>query len=393
MFSEIRKTRSGSWANITYGSEVIKSFFPASLSPFPQVEINRFYRLLEEANRNLGRLDGITSIMPDHKFFIYMYVRKEALLSSQIEGTQSSFFNLLLFENREPPIEPSNYGVHEVSSYVTALNHGLKRIKNDGAPISLGLIREIHKILLKNTRGGETNPGEFRQTQNWIGGSHPGTAIFVPPPPGYVPNLMLDLEKSIHTNAQDVPVLVKAGLIHAQFETIHPFLDGNGRLGRLLITLLLCAQGILNEPLLYLSLYLKTYRQQYYYLLQQVRETGDWESWLEFFLKAIVDTSAQAAETVRKILRLFELHHRQIENLDRPAASIFRVYESLRAQPVISIPDVAQKLQLSQPTTAKAIGHLQDLGILREVTGKGRGRIFVYEDYMNILSQGTEPIR
>ena len=358
----------------------IYAFVPPHLPPVPPVRIDRFYGLLEEASRNLGRLDGITSILPDPYFFIYMYTRKEALLSSQIEGTQSSFFDLLLYESKEERDRPSSQDVLEVSNYVKAMNHGLEQIREKGSPISLELIRDIHRILLSNARGGEKSPGEFRNRQNWVGGPHPATAIFVPPPTEDVLNLM------------DIPTLIKAGLVHVQFETIHPFLDGNGRLGRLLITFLFCAQGILTEPLLYLSLYFKTHRYVYYNLLQHVRETGDWESWLEFFLKAIVHTSVQASDTAHKILDLSKRDHGRIEQLGRPATSVFQVYRFLQKMPVVSVPDAHRSLELSRPTIRKALKHLQALGILKEVTGKSRGQIFVYEDYVNILSEGTEPI-
>ncbi len=384
--------RLGNLVETPFLEQKIHAFVPPPLPPVPPVQIDRFNRLLEEANLNLGRLDGITSILPDPHFFIYMYTRKEALLSSQIEGTQSSFFDLLLYESKEERGRSSNQDVLEVSNYVKAMNHGLEQIREKGSPISLKLICDIHRILLSNVRGGEKSPGEFRRRQNWVGGPHPATAIFVPPPTKDVLNLMSDLENFIHADTPDIPILIKAGLVHVQFETIHPFLDGNGRLGRLLITFLFCAQGILTEPLLYLSLYFKTHRYLYYSLLQHVRETGDWESWLEFFLKAIVHTSVQASDTAHKILDISKRDHGRIEQLGRPAFSVFQVYRLLQRMPVVSVPDAHRSLELSRPTTRKALKHLQALGILKEVTGKNRGQIFVYEDYVNILSEGTEPI-
>jgi Fic family protein len=348
------------------------------------------YRRLENANRALGRLDGVTSILPDTPLFLYMYVRKEALLSSQIEGTQSSLSDLLLFESEEAPGVPLD-DVQEVSNYVAAMNHGLARIR-EGFPISLRLIREIHDILLSKGRGSTKQPGEFRRSQNWIGGTRPGNALFVPPPPEYVLDLMSDLEAFIHAETSEIPSLIKAGLVHVQFETIHPFLDGNGRLGRLLVTFLLCTQGILKEPILYLSLYFKTHRRQYYDLLQGVRERGDWETWLEFFLDGITETSLQAAEAAREILSLFEADRQRIESLGRPAASALRVHQLLQQKPIVGIPDAAQKLGISAPTIAKSIQHLERLGIIREITGKQRGRMFVYSDYLSILSRGTEAL-
>lgn len=281
--------------------------------------------------------------------------------------------------------------VQEVSNYVAAMNHGLARIR-EGFPISLRLIREIHDILLSKGRGSTKQPGEFRRSQNWIGGTRPGNALFVPPPPENVLDLMSDLEAFIHAETVEIPSLIKAGLVHVQFETIHPFLDGNGRLGRLLITFLLCTQGILKEPILYLSLYFKTHRRQYYDLLQGVRERGDWETWLEFFLDGITETSLQAAEAAREILSLFEADRQRIESLGRPAASALRVHQLLQQKPIVGIPDAAQKLGISAPTIAKSIQHLEKLGIVREITGKQRGRMFVYSDYLSILSHGTEPL-
>jgi len=383
-------SRLGQHVVISTAGERAEAFVPPPLPPTPPIRMERLYRLLEKANRAIGRLDGVTSILPDTPLFLYMYVRKEALLSSQIEGTQSSLSELLLFESDEAPGAPID-DVQEVSNYVAAMNHGLDRIR-EGFPISLRLIREIHAILLEKGRGSTKQPGEFRRSQNWIGGTRPGNALFVPPPPDRILDLMSDLESFIHADTPEIPTLIKAGLVHVQFETIHPFLDGNGRLGRLLITFLLCAQGILKEPILYLSLYFKTHRRQYYDLLQQAREKGDWETWLEFFLEGIAETSLQASEAAREILALFEADRHRIEELGRPAASALRVHQLLQQKPIIGIPAAAQRLSISPPTIAKSIQHLQDLGIVREVTGKQRGRMFVYSDYLSILSQGTEQL-
>ena len=383
-------SRLGKLVTISTAGEVAKAFIPPALPPIPMVQMDKLYGPLERANRALGRLDGIASILPDTPLFLYMYIRKEALLSSQIEGTQSSLSDLLLFENEEAPGVPIN-DVVEVSNYVAAMNHGLERIRG-GFPISLRLMREIHEILLAKGRGATKQPGEFRHSQNWIGGTRPGNALYVPPPPEAVLDLMSDLEAFIHTDTPAVPTLVKAGLVHVQFETIHPFLDGNGRLGRLLITLLLCDKGILKEPILYLSLYFKTHRRYYYDLLQRVREDGDWEAWIEFFLDGITETSLQAADAARQILSLFEEDRAKIESLGRPAASALRVHQLLQQKPIIAIPDAARETGMSAPTVAKSIQHLRDLGLLREITGKQRGRMFVYSDYLSILSQGTEPI-
>lgn len=384
-------SRLGRKVTVSTAGETITAFVPPPLPPNPSLELPRLYRQLENANRALGRLDGVTSILPDTPLFLYMYVRKEALLSSQIEGTQSSLSDLLLFENEEAPGVPID-DVQEVSSYVAAMEHGLERIRA-GFPISLRLIRELHDILLSKGRGSSKQPGEFRRTQNWIGGTRPGNALFVPPPPELVMESMSHLESFIHDDTVEIPSLIKAGLVHVQFETIHPFLDGNGRLGRLLITFILCAQGILKEPILYLSLYFKSHRSRYYELLQGVRERGDWEAWLEFFLDGITETSLQAADAAREILNLFETDRIHIERLGRPAASALRVHQLLQQKPIINIPDTAKKLGISVPTITKSVQHLEDLRIVREITGKQRGRAFAYSGYLEILSRGTEPLR
>ena len=271
--------RVGRYIITAYGNENVRAFVPPPLPPDPPLRLDALQRLLEQANQSLGRLDGLASVLPNLPLFIYAYVRKEAVLSSQIEGTQSSISDLLLFENKEAPGVPLN-DVEEVSNYVLALNHGLERMRG-GFPLSLRLIREIHAVLLSKGRGNDKQPGEFRLSQNWIGGTRPGTAAYVPPPPKLVPECMNALELFLHEDRADLPLLIRAGLTHVQFETIHPFLDGNGRLGRLLITFLLCAGGVLREPILYLSLYFKQHRPVYYELLDRVRTKGDWEAWLE----------------------------------------------------------------------------------------------------------------
>ena len=386
----VKATRLGNHVVITTAGEKVKAFVPPPLPPMPPIQMDRLHKPLEAANHAIGRLDGVASVLPDTPLFLYMYVRKEALLSSQIEGTQSSLSDLLLFESEAAPGVPLD-DVQEVSNYVAAMTHGLARMRN-GFPISLRLIREIHDVLLAKGRGSTKQPGEFRRSQNWIGGTRPGNALFVPPPPDRVPGLMADLEKFIHAEAPEIPTLIKAGLIHVQFETIHPFLDGNGRLGRLLITLFLCAQGVLKEPILYLSLFLKMHRGHYYDLLQQVREKGDWELWLAFFLEGVADTSVQAANAARQILNLFETDRRRIEALGRPAASALRVHELLQTKPIIAIPDAAKRLGISAPTVAKSIQHLVNIGIAREITGKQRRRIFAYPGYLHIMERGTKPL-
>jgi len=343
---------------------------------------------IERANLAIGRLDGVASILPDAPIFLYTYIRKEAVLSSQIEGTQSSLSDLLLYEVDGSPGVPVD-DVTEVSNYVAAMAHGLQRIAG-GFPLSQRLIREIHAVLLSKGRGSNMAPGEYRRSQNWIGGSRPGNAVFVPPPPGNVADLMSDLERFIHADDPQLPTLIRAGLVHVQFETIHPFLDGNGRLGRLLITLVLCISGVLKQPLLYLSLYFKTHRSRYYELLQRVRTHGDWEAWLEFFLDGVTTTSTQATDTARKILGLFESDREKIKQLGRPASSALRVHRFLQERPIATASLAAATVGLAPPTVRRAIQHLVDLGIVREITGKKRYQAFIYDAYWMILSKGVE---
>lgn len=372
-------------------SESFRAFVPPPLPPNPPIRLDSLQIPLEQANQALGRLDGLASLLPDLSLFIYTYVRKEAVLSSQIEGTQSSLSDLLLFESDEVPGVPL-HDVQEVSNYVAAMSHGLARMRA-GFPLSLRLIREIHEILLAHGRGSEKQPGEFRRSQNWIGGSRPGNAAFVPPPPDLVMECMGALELFLHTERPDLPILIKAGLAHVQFETIHPFLDGNGRLGRLLITFLLCAANALREPILYLSLYFKTHRSAYYDHLDRVRTKGDWEAWLRFFLAGVAETADQAASAARRIVALFEEHTRRIDTLGRPGSSVLRVFHLMQRNPIVSIPSAAQTLSLSAPTVAKSLQHMLRLGIIREITGRQRHRLFVYHDYLAILNEGAEPLR
>ncbi|MGA8770731.1 MAG: Fic family protein, partial [Rhodomicrobium sp.] len=320
--------RLGAYITTSFGDERVRAYVPRPLPPTPALRLEPLLSRIEDANRALGRLDGVTSILPDPSLFIYMYVRKEALFSSQIEGTQSSLSDLLLFESAEAPGVPLD-DVEEVSNYVAAMNFGLDRLRG-GFPLSLRLIREIHSVLLAKGRGSSKEPGEFRRTQNWIGGTRPGNAVFVPPPPDKIMECLDAFERFLHVQDKGLPTLIKAALAHVQFETIHPFLDGNGRLGRLLITFLLVAEGALREPILYLSLFFKTHRQRYYDLLQKVRAEGDWESWLDFFLDGVSQTSNQAAETARVMLALFDADRAKIEGLGRPAASALRVYHLIQ---------------------------------------------------------------
>jgi Fic family protein len=381
--------RTGRYAVSNHGGEEVRAYIPQPLPPDPPVRLTELQSLLEQANHALGRLDGLGSLLPDIRLFIYAYVRKEAVLSSQIEGTQSSLSDLLLFESQEAPGVPLG-DVQEVSNYVAALEFGLRRLR-EGFPLSLRLLREIHQVLLAQARGGEKLPGEFRTSQNWIGGTRPGNAVFVPPPPSEVMDCMGDLEKFLHFESAGLPVLVRAGLVHVQFETIHPFLDGNGRLGRLLITFLLCASGMLREPILYLSLYLKKNRQQYYDLLTRVRTKGDWEHWLEFFLTGVRDTAEQAFESAKRILRLIETDRKRIEGFGRSASSALRAFQMIQTHPIISVAALAKSLEVSFPTANAALEQLSNAGIMREITGKERHRVFAYGQYLELLNEDTVP--
>ena len=308
----------------------------------------------------------------------------------KIEGTQSSLSDLLLFELDEIPGVPFD-DVTEVSNYVRALEHGLGRLAED-FPLSNRLIREIHAELLSRGRGSNKTPGEFRRTQVWIGGSRPGTAHFVPPPSHAVPDCMGELEKFLHTQHPGIDPLLRAGLAHLQFETIHPFLDGNGRVGRLLITLLLIHDGLLRHPLLYLSLYFKQNRMEYYELLDIVRRTGDWEAWMQFFLEGVAQTAESAVTTAENLLALFGENEAQIQTQGRRAGSALRVHQAMKERPIISLREVAARTGVTLPTAAAGMQVLQELGISQELTGQARDRKYGYQQYIDILSEGTEPL-
>ena len=374
--------------------EVVRAFVPAPLPPVPPVLLaGPLEALHERALLACGRLDGVSSLLPDPGLFLYAYVRREALLSSQIEGTQSSLSDLLLFELEEAPGVPFN-DVVEVSSYVASLEHGLERLRQ-GFPLSCRLLREIHARLLARGRGADRQPGEFRRSQNWIGGTSPGNASFVPPPPGLVGACMGQLEQFIHGDPQaehSLPVLVRAALVHVQFETIHPFLDGNGRLGRLLIVLMLIEARVLQQPLLYLSLFFKQHRSRYYELLGGVRQNGDWEAWLDFFLEGVENTATAAVATAHRLLALFRVDEARLVGLGRAGPSVRQVYAILCQRPLNSISQIKAASGLSFSTTSKATEILVALGIVREITGGRRNRLFAYDAYLTILSEGTEPL-
>ena len=371
--------------------EPVRAYVPYPLPPNPPLAFTHpDFDLMERANRALGRLDGLATLLPDTQLFLYYYVRKEAVLSSQIEGTQSSLSDLLLFESDEAPGVPID-DVKEVSNYVAAMEHGLERLRG-GFPLSLRLIREIHGILLRHGRGAAKTPGEFRRSQNWVGGTRPGNATFVPPPPDRLMECLGAFEKFLHNDPEPTPTLVKAALAHVQFETIHPFLDGNGRLGRLVITLLMCVEGALSQPLLYLSLYFKAHRAEYYEWLQRVRYDGDWEGWLRFFLTGVLETADQAAASAKQLLGLFDADRKAIGKLGRAAASPLRIHEMLQLHPLTYARRASKELGLTVPTVNAALQTLVKLGIVHEVTGRQRGRVFAYSGYLAVLQEGTEPL-
>jgi Fic family protein len=375
--------RAGTYQNQPTG---YRAFIPAPLPPDPPIAVDdELQTLLSAADRALGRLDGSVQTLPDSDLFVLMYVRKEAVLSSQIEGTQSSLNDLLRAEARiYDPDRPAD--VQEVSNYVAALNYGLERL--DDLPISVRLIREIHEHLLRGVRGAHLQPGELRKSQNWIGpaGAALSEATFVPPPPHEVPQALSDLEHFMHAK-DSMPALIRIGLTHAQFETIHPFLDGNGRVGRLLITFLLCEQGTLLSPVLYLSHYFKANRAEYYEHLQNIRKDGGWEAWLKFFLRGVADVSREATETARAIVSLRERDRDKIINeLGRVAGNALKVHELLFRFPLVSVNPIADMLEVSFTSANRLIERMVEVGILVESTGNARNRVFNYSDYINLFT-------
>lgn len=378
-------TRSGRYVQQPAG---FKAFIPNGLPPDPQIRYDQeMLSLLSQADRALGRLDGSTDMLPNPDLFVFMYVRREAVLSSQIEGTQASLMDILEFEAQA--LEPSRpQDVREVVNYINAMNYGLERIRE--LPLSLRLICEIHERLLAEVRGSEKSRGEFRHSQNWIGS--PGenglaSARFVPPPPHEMADALDNLEKFFH-DQRFMPTLIKVGLIHAQFETIHPFLDGNGRLGRLLITFLLCQKGVLKQPLLYLSYFFKKYRSEYYDRLQAIRDKGDWEGWLKFFLRGMYEVAQEATSTARKIVNLREEHRALVaEKLGRGPAKSLQVLEMLYLRPIISVSSVIEVTGLSYANANKLVKGFCNLGLIVEITGQRRNRRFSYEPYLDLFKE------
>ena len=381
--------RSGDLRVVEAGSDGYSAFHPRPLPPDPPLSVDaELQGLLDRANQALGRLDGITLLLPDPDQFLYSYVRKEAVLSSQIEGTQSSLSDLLLFEADAAPGVPL-HDAQETSNYIAAMNRGLELLQVEKLPICNRLFREVHAVLLGSGRGSEKTPGKFRREQNWLGGSRPSVARYVPPPWREVEPAMSELEKFLHNEPERTPILIKAALAHAQFESIHPFLDGNGRVGRLLITLLLVADGVLKGPLLYLSLYLKQNRDDYYDYLQRIRTEGAWEEWLRFFLEGVVEVAESTTATTGDLVQMIERDRHTIHGFGRGAATAARVHD-LASRFVVFRPTVAAEvLGLSAPPVYGAVNRLEEAGILREVTGRQRGKLYVYDEYLARLNEGT----
>ena len=382
-------SRAGTWVTQHAGPDGFSAFIPRPLPPDPPLEITpELQERIDAANQALGRLDGVTLLLPDPDLFLYSYIRKEAVLSSQIEGTHSSLSDLLLFEQQFAPSVPVG-DVQETSNYVAAMDRGISMIKNEGVPLSSRVLREVHRVLLSGTRGSERQPGEFRRSQNWIGGTRPGNARFVPPPWPEVATAIGALERFLHDDPVKTPILIKAALSHAQFETIHPFLDGNGRVGRLLITLLLIEEGVLDRPLLYLSVYLKRNRDVYYDHLQRIRTEGAWEDWLAFFLDGLIEVAESTTETTKRLVAMIDRDRRRIQQVGRGAATTARVHDRLIAQVVGRPAAIAAELQMSEPPVYQAFARLEELGLVREITGRQRGRIYVYDEYLQLLNADT----
>lgn len=386
--SELNR-RLGRFVETPVAGEVARAFVPPPLPPDPPIDVLTLLDRLSLAERALGRLDGITMLLPRQELFLYMYVRKEAVLSSQIEGTQSTLSDLLRFETEAQAGEPID-DIREVSNYVDAMIYGLERLED--LPLSLRLIREMHARLLQSGRGETKSPGEFRRSQNWIGGSRPRNALFVPPPVTELGACLDALESFMHDDSSRLPALIKAGLLHVQFETIHPFLDGNGRIGRLLVTLYLCVHGVLRKPLLYLSLFLKTHRADYYRLLQEVREHGNWEAWLDFFLAGVAETANQAFESATRIVDLFKEDRERITAESDRAGSALRIHDLFQQNPFLTSNQLVRQTGLSAPTVNATLTDLERMGLVKEVTGRKRGRVFSYQRYLAILGEGTDPL-
>ncbi len=370
--------RAGRWLQQSTG---YRAFVPAPLPPQPPLQMDGpLQALLSQADRDLGRLDALATLLPNPDLFVAMYVRHEAVLSSQIEGTQSTLEDVLAFES-DATLDTTPKDVEEVVNYVRAMNHGLARLAE--LPLSLRLLREIHAELMRGVRGGDKSPGEFRTSQNWIGGANSNlrNASFIPPPPHELMQVLGQLERFLHEGRDQLPLLVRCALAHAQFETIHPFLDGNGRVGRLLITLMLCAEGALQRPLLYLSLYLKAHRAEYYDRLTAIRSQGHWEPWVAFFLRGVSQTARAATQTAQDVVRLRDQHRAEMAG----NAKALALLDKLLLQPTVSATRAAQWLACSFPTATKLLQNLEARGWLTEVTGYGRNRQWRYQPYLDLF--------
>ncbi len=387
----MRRGLTGEFVPIVHEGREGQAFVPKPLPPEPPLKFTPDLRKqMELAVHALGGLDNITTLLPEPDIFLYTYVRREAVLSSQIEGTRSTLSDLMLFELEEAPGVPFD-DVREVSNYVRALDHGMRRLQ-EGMPICNRLLREMHAILLDSGRGNDKRPGQFRHSQNWIGGLGVDDAGFVPPPPGEVETCMADLERFINAPDAEQPyeTLVKAALAHVQFETIHPFLDGNGRMGRMLVSFILHAEGLLRHPLLYLSLYLRQHRQQYFDLLMQVRLQGDWEAWLSFFLVGVREVAGNAVGTAQQLIRLFQADETKVSKAGKQAGTLHRVLRALQHRPVATIAWICRQTGISHPAVGKAMDTLQGMKIVREITGKHRGKVYAYAGYLGILEAGID---
>ncbi len=385
----MKRSPTGRYIESSTGEETVRAFVPNPLPPELTIDAE-LREKLDQALLSLGRLSASSVFLPDSNLLLYLYVRKEAVLSSQIEGTQSSLSDLLLFEIEEAPGVPL-VDVAEVSQYVAAVEHGISRMRS-GFPLSNRLLREVHGMLLSEGRGSGKDPGNFRRSQNWIGGARPVLAAFVPPPVDHVEPCMADLEMFLHDKPAKTPSLIKAALAHVQFETIHPFLDGNGRVGRLLISLIFCSDQILHDPILFLSLYFKNHRQTYYDLLEAVRVEGDWEAWLEFFAKAVKETADQCTATAEKTNRLARVDRARILELGRIAGSATLVHQELLAHPLTTIARMSKVTGLVPNTVRKVFSAMAKAGIVREITGKRRNRLFAYGELLDTMDEGTKPL-
>lgn len=377
------KSRRGQYVRCSAASEPYNAFIPPPLPPEPPINLNVLEGLLSRASKALGQLDAASEILPNSSVLLYYFVRKEAVLSSQIEGTQSSLTEFLQFESGDTPGIPT-HDIEDVSSCVAAFSHGLSRLKQ-GFPLSLRLIREIHKILLAKGRGMNKQPGEFRTSQNWIGGSRPGNAAFVPPPPDRLVECLDAFEKYLHSETSPYSPLINAGLLHVQFESIHPFLDGNGRIGRLLITFYLMMKGELSHPNLYLSLFFKNNHQEYYNRLSAVRKSGDWEGWLDFFLHGVIETATAVVNTSLKITALFRENEARISSLKRASSTAAQAHLQLQKVAIVSALKLSAAIGVSVPTARLALKNLTQLGIVKELKGYRKERVYVYSDLITAL--------